>query len=77
MPNGYTRVASEDTSPNVDSWLLEQIRKLREFLDGLQVNKPVKPTLLASSIGKQPSLGSKDKVKQYLYDNNNTNGVNP
>ena len=68
MANGYTRVASEDISPNVDSWLLEQIRKLREFLDGLQVNKPVKPTLLASSVGKQPKMGLETKTKQYVND---------
>ena len=68
MANGYTRVASEDISPNVDSWLLEQIRKLREFLDGLQVNKPVKPTLLASNVGKQPKMGLQSKTQQYVND---------
>lgn len=66
MLNGYTRVASEDISSNVDSWLLEQLRKLREFLEGLQVNKPVKPTLLASSVSKESRMGLETRTKQYV-----------
>lgn len=69
MANGYTRVASEDISPNVDSWLLEQIRKFREFLDGLQ--KPAvaeKPTPYASSVGKQPKMGLENKIQQFVND---------
>lgn len=75
MLNGYTRVANEDISPNVDSWLLEQIRKLRKFLDGLQVNPPVKPTLLASSRGKQPSMGLEYKTQQEVNANQTQSGV--
>ena len=69
MVNGYTRVASEDISPNVDSWLLEQIRKFREFLDGLQNPVAEKPTLLASGVGKQPKMGLESKTQQFVNDN--------
>lgn len=70
MANGYTRVASEDTSSNVDSWLLEQIRKFREWLEGLQ--KPAvaeKPTPYASSVGKQSKMGLETKTQQFVNDN--------
>ena len=69
MANGYTRVASEDTSSNVDSWLLEQIRKFREFLDGLQKPVAEKPTPYAGSVGKQPKMGLETKTQQFVNNN--------
>lgn len=75
MANGYTRVASEDISPNVDSWLLEQIRKLREWVEGLQTPVAEKPTPYASSVGKQPMMGLETRTQQNVNIGDMPSGV--